>query len=209
VKTFVVGLFSANCYVVSCKETLSSVIIDPGFGSKLEAEEVFSYIVNNGLKVELIVCTHGHPDHTSGNELVKRRFEVPICIHENDAYMLGESGRATAKFFGYNEVSPPAESLLQDGDLVEIGNEFLKVLFTPGHSPGSITLLSERVLFSGDTLFAGSIGRTDFPGSSNSQMLDSLKKLIRLPSLSLVYPGHGSETTMEVERQSNPFLSDL
>jgi hydroxyacylglutathione hydrolase len=204
-----VGMFSTNCYVVSCTETLSSVIIDPGFESKIEAEKVFSYIASNSLKMKLIVCTHGHPDHNSGNELVKDRFQVPICIHENDAYMLGESGRAIAKYFGYNAVSPSPDRLFHEGDCVEVGDEFLRVLHTPGHSPGSITLLSERVLFSGDTLFAGSIGRTDFPGSSNSQMLDSLKKLIRLPSLSLVYPGHGSETTMEVERQSNPFLSDL
>jgi hydroxyacylglutathione hydrolase len=206
---FVVGMFSTNCYIVNCTETLSSVIIDPGFGSKIEAEKVFLYIVNSGLKLKLIVCTHGHPDHNSGNELVKDRFQVPVCIHENDAYMLGDSGRAIAKYFGYNAVSPSADRLLHEGDCIEVGSEFLRVLHTPGHSPGSMTLLSEGLLFSGDTLFAGSIGRTDFPGSSNSLMLGSLKKLILLPSLSLVYPGHGPETTMEVEKQSNPFLSDL
>jgi hydroxyacylglutathione hydrolase len=209
VKTFVVGLFLTNCYVVSCKETLSSVIIDPGFGSRLEAEEVFSYIVNNGQNVKLIVCTHGHPDHTCGNELAKQRFEVPICVHENDAYMLGESGNATAKFFGYNEVSPSADRLLQEGDLVEFGNEFLRVLCTPGHSPGSVVLLNEDRVFSGDTLFAGSIGRTDFPGSSELQMRGSLKKLVCLTDLSLVSPGHGPETTMGEEKRVNPFLVDL
>jgi hydroxyacylglutathione hydrolase len=209
VKAFVVGLFSTNCYVVSCKETLSSVIIDPGFGSKFEAEKVFSYIVNNDLKVKLIICTHGHPDHTSGNELVKQRFEVPICVHENDAYMIGESGIDTARFFGYNEVSPSAERLLKEGDRVEFGNEFLKVLHTPGHSPGSVVLLSADRVFSGDTLFAGSIGRTDFPGSSDLQMRGSLKKLVCLSDLCLVSPGHGSETTLGVEKKVNPFLVDL
>ncbi len=209
VKSFIVGSLSTNCYVVSCKETLSSVIIDPGFESKLEAEKVFSYIANNCLKLRLIACTHGHPDHTVGNELVKNRFKVPIGIHEKDAYMFGESGRETAEFFGYNAVSPLPDLLLREGYRVEFGNEHLKVIHTPGHSPGSVSFSGEGMLFSGDTLFAGSIGRTDFPGSSDFQMRDSLRKLIYFPSSCLVYPGHGPETMMAVEKQVNPFLRDL
>ncbi len=209
VRSFTVGSFSTNCYVVACKETLSSVIVDPGFESKLEAEKVFSHVVRNSLKVKFIVCSHGHPDHTSGSELIKCRFQVPIYIHEDDAYMLGESGRETAKFFGYNDVFPPADFLLHETDRIEVGNESLNVLHTPGHSPGSITLIGENCLFSGDTLFAGSVGRTDFPGSSDFQMNNSLKKLIGLASSLLVYPGHGPETTMGVEKKSNPFLHNL
>ena len=208
-KLFVVGLFSTNCYVVSCRETLSSVIIDPGFGNEFEAEKVFSFVANSNLNVKLIVCTHGHPDHTSGNELVKDRFQAPICIHENDANMLGESGIDTVKFFGYDSVSPSADLVLRDGDRVEVGDEFLRVLHTPGHSPGSMTLLGADRLFSGDTLFAGSIGRTDFPGSSDFQMRGSLKKLVCLPNSFLVNPGHGPETTLGLEKQVNPFLCDL
>jgi hydroxyacylglutathione hydrolase len=209
VKKFIVGSFSTNCYVVSCNETLSSLIIDPGFENRFEAERTFSYIVSNNLNIKFIVCTHGHPDHACGNELAKSRFQVPVYIHEGDACMLGESGRETAKFFGYSNVSPSADFLLQEGDRIEVGREFLKVLHTPGHSPGSMTLLGGCLLFSGDTLFAGSIGRTDFPGSSDVQMRSSLKRLVCLSNSLSIYPGHGPETTLSVEKQANPFLVDL
>jgi hydroxyacylglutathione hydrolase len=209
VKKFIVGSFSTNCYVVSCNETLSSLIIDPGFEDRFEAERTFSYIVSNKLNIKFIVCTHGHPDHTCGNELAKSRFQVPVYIHEDDACMLGASGRETAKFFGYSDVSPSADFLLHDGDRIEVGSEFLKVLHTPGHSPGSMTLVGGDRLFSGDTLFAGSIGRTDFPGSSDFQMRNSLRKLVCLNDSLAVYTGHGPETTLGVEKQTNPFFLDL
>src|SRR3972149_2052760 len=99
-KMFAVGLLSANCYVVNCKDTLQAAVIDPGFGSKSEAEEVISYITGNGLDLKFIVDTHGHPDHTCGHQAIKDRFHVPVCIHEDDAYMLGESGMETARDFG-------------------------------------------------------------------------------------------------------------
>jgi hydroxyacylglutathione hydrolase len=210
VEKFVVGSFSTNCYVVSCNETLSSVIIDPGFENEFEAEKIFSYIEGNGLKTKLIVCTHGHPDHTCGDELARIRFHVPVYIHKDDAFMLGASGRETAKFFGFSDVSQPsADFLLREGDRIEVGRKFLKVLHTPGHSPGSVTLLCGEQLFSGDTLFAGSIGRTDFPGSSDVQMRSSLKKLVCLSDSLTVYPGHGLETNLGMEKQANPFLVDL
>jgi hydroxyacylglutathione hydrolase len=208
-KKFVVGSFSTNCYVVSCDETLSSVIIDPGFENKFDAERIFSHIVSNGLNIKFIVCTHGHPDHTCGNELAKIRFQVPVYIYEDDAYMLGESGRETAKFFGYSDSSPSADFLLHEGDQIELGREFLKVLHTPGHSPGSMTLLGGDRLFSGDTLFAGSIGRTDFPGSSDFQMRSSLKKLVCLSDSLSTHPGHGPDTILGTEKHDNPFLVDL
>ena len=209
VKTFVVGSLSTNCYVVSCESTKSSVIIDPGFMNKFEAEKVFSFIINNELKLESIVCTHGHPDHTCGNELVKNRFNVPICVHEDDAYMLGERGKDVAMYFGYDVVSPSPDVLLHEGTLIEIGAEILKVVHTPGHSPGSVVLLADRKVFSGDTLFAGSIGRTDFPGSSETKMRNSLRKLFCLDNSCIVYPGHGSDTIVGIEKRVNPFLQDL
>ncbi len=208
-KMFEVGAMAANCFVVHCKDTLQAVLIDPGFSDEIEAEKVFRYIDAGDLKLKFIVDTHGHPDHTCGNGLAKNRYAVPICIHESDAYMLGESGRETANYFGFNSVSPPADIRLRDGDYVKFGDVTLTVVHTPGHSFGSVVLLGETEVFTGDTLFAGSIGRTDFPGSSDREMLVSLRKLLRLADYFVVYPGHGPATTMDEEKRVNPFLQGL
>ncbi len=208
-KMFEVGTLSTNCYVAFCSETHDAVVIDPGFDTQREAEEIFKFIKDNNLHVKFIVDTHGHPDHTCGNAAVKNRFHVPICIHERDAYMLGETGKETAWYFGFNCVSPAADRLLKEGDLVEFGTCTLKVMDSPGHSEGSMLLVGENVIFSGDTLFAGSIGRTDFPGSSDSDMQKSLEKLLLLPESLVVYTGHGPPTTMKEQKRFNPFLLDL
>jgi glyoxylase-like metal-dependent hydrolase (beta-lactamase superfamily II) len=123
--------------------------------------------------------------------------------------MLGDSGKDTARYFGYNSVSPAADILLQDGDYVTFGDIVLRVVHTPGHSFGSVVYLGETEIFAGDTLFAGSIGRTDFPGSSDREMQVSLKKLVQLPDYFVVYPGHGPQTTIGEEKRVNPFLQSL
>jgi hydroxyacylglutathione hydrolase len=203
---FTVGMLSTNCYVTSCKETRETVIIDPGFDNQLEAKVVITFINDNGLKPKFIINTHGHPDHTSGNEVLKKRFHVPLSIHENDACMLDETSKSAARFSGFDYFSLPADILLHDGDSVKFGKVTLKVMHTPGHTAGSILLLGEKEVFSGDTLFAGSIGRVDLPGGSERDMRLSLKKLMRLPDHYVVYPGHGPTTTMGEEKRVNPFL---
>lgn len=208
-KMFTVGMLSTNCYVAFCKETREAVVIDPGIGSQSEVEEVFSFIKGNDLKLKFIVNTHGHPDHSCGNGLIKNIFHVPVCVHEDDAYMLGESGWDTARYFGFNCVSPSADILLREGDCVKFGNVTLKVVYSPGHSAGSVLFVGEKEVFTGDTLFAGSIGRTDFPGSSEREMQLSLRKLLRFPDYFVIYPGHESVTTMGEERRVNPFLQGL
>ena len=208
-KMFEVGMLQTNCYIANCTETREAIIIDPGFGSALEAEEGFTHLNWNGLKLKFIVNTHGHPDHSCGNATIKKTFNVPICIHEADAYMLGETGKTTARYFGFNCTSPPADILLHEGDSVKFGKTNLKVLHSPGHSNGSIILIGENETYTGDTLFSGSIGRTDFPASSNSAMQLSLKKLLQLPDNLMVYPGHGPASTMGEEKQANPFLINL
>jgi glyoxylase-like metal-dependent hydrolase (beta-lactamase superfamily II) len=208
-KMFTVGTFSTNCYVVHCKDTQQAVVIDPGLFSQREVDEIVSYVENNLLDLKFIVNTHGHPDHTCGNQVLKEKFHVPICIHQDDAYMLGESGRETARYFGFECVSPPADILLREGSYVKFGDVNLCVVHTPGHSFGSVVLLGETEVFTGDTLFAGSIGRTDFPASSDREMQTSLRKLLSLPDYFVVYPGHGTETTMGEEKRVNPFLNDL
>jgi glyoxylase-like metal-dependent hydrolase (beta-lactamase superfamily II) len=209
VQMFTVGGLFTNSYVVSCEQTKESIIIDPGFDDRSEAEKVFSFIDENALTLKFILNTHGHPDHTCGNRIVKEKFHVPILIHEYDAHMLGRIGDRVTGFFSFKDSSPPADVLLHNEDLVKFGTVTLKVIHTPGHSRGSISLLGEREVFTGDTLFLGSIGRVDFPESSERDMSLSLKKLATLPDYFVVYPGHGATTTIVEEKCGNPFLQWL
>jgi hydroxyacylglutathione hydrolase len=209
VQMFAVSRFLTNCYVVGCERTKETIMIDPGFDDQLEAERVFEFIDENALILKFIVNTHGHPDHTCGNGIVKKRFHIPLLIHEYDAHMVGKSSNKISELFGFENSSPPADMLLHDGDMVKFGKTTLKGIHTPGHSRGSISLLGEKEVFTGDTLFAGSIGRTDFPESSKSDMTLSLRKLANLPTHLVVYPGHGPMTTIGEEKRNNPFLRFL
>lgn len=189
VKRFKVGYLSTNCYVVSCEENNQAVIIDPGLESEKEAEPILEYIKQNELHVKYILNTHGHPDHISGNNIMKKATGAPILIHEN------HQGRAKA------------DKKLRDGDVIYIGTCKLVVLHTPGHTKSGICLLGDNTVFTGDTLFAGSIGRTDFPGGSFQQIMESIKtKLLPLPDNFKVYPGHESFSTIGEEKKFNPFL---
>ncbi|MGD8564779.1 MAG: MBL fold metallo-hydrolase [Candidatus Bathyarchaeota archaeon] len=204
-KKFVVGRFFTNCYIAACKKTKEAIIIDPGYEDQVEAQEFFRYIESNSLRIKSIVDTHGHPDHACGNGIMKEKFQVPILIHEKDNTMLGSSS-IVSRFFAFKAVSPPADTLLYEGNTIRFGETSLKVLHTPGHSPGSTSLVGKNVVFTGDTLFAGSIGRTDFPNSSTSEMKASLQKLANLPDQMVVHPGHGPSTNIGQEKRSNPFM---
>jgi hydroxyacylglutathione hydrolase len=206
---FAVGTFFTNCYIVNCEKTMEAIIIDPGFDDRNEAERILKFIEEKTLKLKAIVDTHGHPDHTCGNGIVKEKFHVPILIHEDDAYLLGKSAKIMAEPFGIRNFSPPANILLHEGDKVQFGRTSLEVMHTPGHSAGSISLIGDKEVFTGDTLFAGSIGRTDFPESSDYDMTRSLEKLASLPDDFAVYPGHGPTTKMSDEKSTNPFLQSL
>lgn len=199
IETFAVGMLSANCYVVSCQETKEAIIIDPGLDFAYEAQPIFNYIDKEQLKIKFIVNTHGHSDHVNGDGVMQKEYAVPICIHRLDASFLEGLGK--------HEVQ--SNVLLNDGDVVKFGTVSLKVLHTPGHTMGCICLVGDKVVFSGDTLFAGSIGRTDFPESSPRDMDVSLRKLLSLPDGLLVYPGHGEVSLMGQEKRANPFLIDL
>ena len=189
IECFKVGWLSTNCYVVSCEETKEAAIIDPGLETEKEAEQILDYIKQNSIHVKYIINTHGHPDHISGNEYFKEATKAPILIHES------HSGRANA------------DQKLHEGDTIQIGNFKLDVLHTPGHTKGGICLVGENLVFTGDTLFAGAIGRTDFPGGSYEQIMRSIKtKLLCLPDSFKVYPGHNSFTTIANEKKHNPFL---
>ncbi|MDI6805159.1 MAG: MBL fold metallo-hydrolase, partial [Candidatus Bathyarchaeia archaeon] len=190
VQLFTVGELMTNCYVVSCEQTREALIIDPGFDDSREAEKIFKYVGDKSLQLKFVLNTHGHPDHTCGNGIIKGKFNVPIMIHGFDAPMLGKAGRRIAEFFGFRSFSPQPDVLLHDGDIVKFGKITLRVMHTPGHSRGGIVLIGDKEVFTGDTLFFSSIGRTDFPESSEQDMMASLKKLATLPDHFIVYPGH-------------------
>lgn len=197
IETFTVGGLSTNCYIVSSQHTKDAIIIDPGIDIPSEADQIFDYIAEAGLKVKLIVNTHGHADHINGDAIFQEKYNIPICIHRFDAVSLAV----------LENMNFPQTILLDEGSLVEFGDESLKVIHTPGHTPGSICLLGNRLVFTGDTLFAGGIGRTDFSGGSDSDMRRSLEKLQSLPDDYLIYPGHGPPSIMGEEKRVNPFLT--
>jgi hydroxyacylglutathione hydrolase len=196
IETFTVGMLSTNCYVAHSQLTKEAIIIDPGLESPTEAQQIFDYITIDSLKVKLIVNTHGHEDHISGDSMIQEKYKVPIHIHKFDAGFLEDLQKGNY----------PAPVLLEEGSLISFGDQTLKVLHTPGHTPGSICLQGERLIFTGDTLFAEGIGRTDFPGGSDRDMQKSLERLVHLPDNLLIYPGHGSTSIMGEEKRVNPFL---
>ncbi len=206
-KMLVVGSLFTNCYIVWCGKTREAIVIDPGFDRRGEDEKVLGIFEENDLKVKLVVDTHGHPDHTCGNGVVKDATGAAILIHELDAKMLSRTGREFVSLFGFKVISPGADRVLKDGDEVKFGEVVLRVLHTPGHSPGSISLVGHDCVFTGDTLFAGSIGRVDLSGGSGREIMRSLLEKLRvLPDAYVVYPGHGPQSTIGEEKRSNPFL---
>ena len=195
-----VGHFHSNCYIVGSEQTKKGMIIDPGG----EAGRILETAEGLGLSIRLIVATHTHKDHVAAVSRVKEITGADYTIHE--AEWINRMTPAS-KLSGSLRSPPEPDKLIYDGDIIGIGELRFKVLHTPGHSPGGICLQGHGVVFCGDTLFNFSIGRTDFPGGSFEQLMDSIRsKLMTLPDETEVYPGHGPKTTIAIERQWNPFL---
>lgn len=203
-KKLVVGPFGSNCYIVGSESAKEGMIIDPGD----EAEVILARVKDSGLEIRSIILTHGHIDHIGALKEVKEATGAEVAVHADEAESLRK--QPLSKMFGLAYPTPPApDRLLQDGDSIDIGDLHFLVLHTPGHSPGGICLLGEGILFSGDTLFNFGIGRTDLPGGNYSQLMDSIHtRLMTLADDTIVYPGHGPETTISAERRGNPFLHD-
>lgn len=183
---------------------MQTLLIDPG----LESEAIYEVIREEGLEVCGIVNTHGHFDHVCANAFFKAKTGAPILIHESDVAMMRQAGQQALAFGFQVPTLPPPDRVLFEGDDVLVGESRLRVLHTPGHTPGGICLYTEGLAFVGDTLFAGSIGRTDFGGGSLEVLLASIrKKLLSLPDETVVYPGHGPVSTIGEERAHNPFLT--
>ena len=201
-KTLVLGLFGSNCYIVGSESTKEGMIIDPGD----EPEVIVKSIKRLGLDIKLIVLTHGHIDHVGALKEIKEATGAEVAIHTDDAQSLQDPYLGARFGLSYTP-APHPDRLLKDGDSIDIGDLHFSVLHTPGHTPGGICLLGEGVVFTGDTLFNYGIGRYDLPGSSGSQLMDSIhNKLMTLPDKTIAYPGHGSKTTIGTERRGNPFL---
>jgi len=206
VKQLTVGSMAVCCYVVGCEETKKCCIIDPGGNEEM----ILSLCRSEGLTVEAIICTHGHPDHVCGNAKIQKATGASILMHQSDA-----------EFFAKPEVidyfsmlglppSPPVDRTVSDGEEIVIGTISLKVLHTPGHTPGGICLYAAPHLFTGDTLFVEGLGRTDFPGGDMNQLLTSInEKILTLPAETVVWPGHGyggARSTVGAEAENNPYL---
>jgi len=196
IKTVQVGELRTNCYIVASSKTKEAIIIDPGD----EAEKIIEAIEAEKLKPILIVNTHAHPDHVGANFKLAEKYDIVAALGEDGYKMIEDLKGYFEEFSGLKIEDLSIERLLQDNNMIDIGELKLKVIKTPGHSKGSICLYGNGVLFSGDTLFAGTYGRTDIPGGSEEEMQASIKKLMELPDGTVVYPGHGSRTTIAEER---------
>jgi len=204
----ILGDFQTNCYVVRGEESASDcLVVDPG----LDPESLIGFLQDRQLHPVAVILTHGHVDHIASLTPLRRSFPgIRVYIHRLDAPMLADPQANLSALAGMVFTTEPAEVLLEDGDTLELAGIRLRVLHTPGHTPGGICLYAEQegLVFVGDTLFADSVGRTDFPGGSTSQLIESIRvKLLALPDTTAVYPGHGMSTTICRERRLNPFLT--
>lgn len=209
VKTFYVNQLRECCYLVY-DQTGECVIVDAGIETPAEQQRIKKFIEENNLKPVKLLCTHGHFDHIMGNAFVTREWNIPTYIHPEDKGQM-ERAQQYCQMFGYNIEQPPLDTKdLNDGDVIKFGDSQLDVIYTPGHTRGGVCFYSapDKVILTGDSLFAGSIGRTDLPGGDYDALMDSLhNKVCKVVDKdSVVYPGHGPETTIIHELNTNPFL---
>ncbi|MGE5262236.1 MAG: MBL fold metallo-hydrolase [Acidobacteriota bacterium] len=205
-QTLLVGPLGVNCYLLADETTREAIVVDPGGN----ARDILNALQQHRLKVTAIVNTHAHFDHILALNEIRATTHAPFMLHADEVPVLA-AAKGSAASFGMGISQPaPADRLLKDGDTIAVGALQFKVLHTPGHTPGGICLLEGKNVFVGDTLFQGSIGRTDFPGGDYATLMSSIRdKLLPLADDTVVYPGHGSPTTIGEEKQLNPFVRPL
>jgi glyoxylase-like metal-dependent hydrolase (beta-lactamase superfamily II) len=203
IKTLAVGPIMANCFIVGCEQTRAAAVIDPGD----EVDRILLALADSRLTVAQIINTHGHFDHVGANARLKKATGAPISAHALDAPLLTQLSRMAAMWGMSAENSPAPDRLIEEGDSIVAGTITFRVIHTPGHSPGGVSLLADGHLFVGDTLFAGSVGRTDLPGGDFETLKASIqKKLFVLDGALRVHTGHGPDTTIDQEKRHNPFV---
>jgi hydroxyacylglutathione hydrolase len=207
IKQYEVGNFAVFCYLIGDEEAKEGLFIDPADQADMLISEAKSYGLN---RIKYIVNTHSHVDHIMGNAEMVKKTKAKVIIHEEDSGHLVRVPPELLEMFSATP-SPPADILVKEGDTIQVGEVKLKVIHTPGHSPGGMTLYMDGMVFTGDTLFVGSVGRTDFPGSSWDQLETSIrKKLYVLPGDTVIFPGHNygatPTSTIQYERRHNPFV---
>lgn len=206
IKQLIVGSMAVCAYIVVCEKTNKAAVIDPGG----DEDKILAEIENLGADVEYVIATHGHPDHVCGNRTIQEATGAKIVMHSVDAEFFDKSEvKSYFSMLGL-EPSPSVDLKVEEGDEIAVGEVKLQVLHTPGHTPGGMCLYNAPDLITGDTLFVGGLGRTDFPGGSHPELLNSIRtKLLVLPSETVVWPGHGyggNRSTIGEEKSSNPFL---
>src|SRR5216683_1531692 len=202
IHTLVVGRLQTNCYILQSNS--AALVIDPGD----EPERILRFLSDIAVKPSQIIATHTHFDHVLGVDTIRTKLKIPFLIHRDDLSMLESMQSRVRQFMGFEVPPPPrVDGYLKDGESLRLGDETIRVLHTPGHSPGSISLAGDGYVLTGDALFNQSIGRTDLPGGDLNTLVHSIRdRLFKLGDETLVYPGHGPETTIGDEKLANPFV---
>ncbi len=201
----IVGPLEENTYIIGDEATKQAIVIDPGD----ESDRIIEIIKDRGLQVHSIICTHTHFDHVGAVGDIKKATGARILIHKEDQQVY-ETAKDQAAFWGYDlDDIPQPDGYIDEGDNIQVGSINFKVMHTPGHSPGGICLYGGGVLITGDTLFKGSVGRTDFPGGSMEELKKSFRRLLGLPENTKVYSGHGPESTVGMEKRTNYFVNEF
>ncbi len=197
------GVYAANCYIINCSETKEGLVIDPG-GS---VEDIMDIIKENQLNIKYILLTHGHGDHIGGVKELKELLDVPVLAHEDELELLAKAELNLSNIMYMGPVELEVDQELKDGDTISFGSLEGKVIHTPGHSKGGICFKVNKDLFTGDTLFKQSVGRSDLDGGDHEELISSIKnKLLVLDNETKIYPGHGASSTISEEKMFNSFL---
>jgi glyoxylase-like metal-dependent hydrolase (beta-lactamase superfamily II) len=213
IEQITVGDMEVFCYVIACEATREAAAIDPA-GDKNDIQKILALLEEKNLHLAYIINTHGHADHTYGNELLGSRTGAKTVMHElDDDLFTTEEARVWAEAFGLSP-APPVDIRISDGDRLSLGKLTVEFIHTPGHTPGAVCVLVENNLFTGDTLFVGAVGRTDLPGGSMEKLLKSIEdKLLPLPGDTIIWPGHDygdhPTSTIRREKETNPYITDF